>query len=149
MRRKITTFALLGLLGLVVGIAVTGLSGQRYRLSAEIVLRPDSHPSHAVVMTKGDHPGVGVIADGRRFITVTATGSPGNVWRAVSAVAREVSQNADGRVMAMTGHLETTQSPLGNPVHYGLVGLLAGLSAALGFVVPPKSRVTAFSGQHL
>jgi hypothetical protein len=33
--------------------------------------------------------------------------------------------------------------PLGNPVHLGLAGLLAGVSAALGFLVPPGSRVTA------
>jgi hypothetical protein len=29
----------------------------------------------------------------------------------------------------------------GNPMHRGLLGMLAGISVALGLLVPPKSRV--------
>jgi hypothetical protein len=32
--------------------------------------------------------------------------------------------------------------PQGNAIQTGAIGLLAGLSAALGFLVPPRSRLT-------
>jgi hypothetical protein len=144
MRGKVTLFALLGLVGLVIGVAVTGPAGARYQRTAEVVLRPNSDPSHVVAMTAGEHPGVRVFAHGGRFITITATGGAERAFNGVSAAIIEISQQADGKVMSVMSHLETPQwRPPGNRVNYGLVGLLAGLSAALGFVVPPRSRVTA------
>jgi len=38
------------------------------------------------------------------------------------------------------GHLH--YPPYSDPAHYAVVGLLAGLSAALGFLVPPRPSVT-------
>lgn len=144
MRGKFTMFALLGLVGLVVGIAVTSPAGARYQRTAEVVLRPNSHPSHVVAMTQGEHPGVRVFAHDGRFITVTATGGPERAFNGVSAAIIEISQQADGKVISVMSHLKTPQwRPPGNRVNYGLVGLLAGFSAALGFLVPPSSRVTA------
>jgi hypothetical protein len=133
MRGKVTMFALLGLVGLVVGIAVSSPAGARYQRTAELVLRPDSHPSHVRVFAHDGH-----------FITVTATGGPERTFNGVSAAIIEISQQADGKVMSVMSHLKTPQwRPPGNRVNYGLLGLLAGFSAALGLLVPPSSRVTA------
>jgi hypothetical protein len=81
---------------------------------------------------------------GARFITVTATGGPERAFNGVSAAIIDISQHTDSKVMSVMSHLETPQGPPpGNQANYGLVGLLAGLSTALGFLVPPRSRVTA------
>jgi len=65
-------------------------------------------------------------------------------FNGVSAAIIEISQHTDGKVMSVMSHLETPQGrPPGNQVNYALLGLLAGLSTALGFLVPPGSRVTA------
>src|SRR4029077_12664505 len=93
MRGKITMFALLGLLGLVVGMGVTSPGGQRYQRTAEVVLRPNSDASHVVGLTQGEHPGVRVFAHGGRFITVTATGSTERAFDGVSAAIIELSQH--------------------------------------------------------
>jgi hypothetical protein len=144
MRGKATMFALLGLLGLVVGVAVTSPGGARYQRTAEVVLRPNSDPGLVVAMTRGEHPGVRVLAHGGRFITVTAIGGPERAFNGVSAAIIEISQHTDGKVMSVMSHLETPQGrPPGNQVNYALLSLLAGLSTALGFLVPPGSRVTA------
>lgn len=35
-----------------------------------------------------------------------------------------------------------TAMDLGFPIHYGLLGILARISVALGLLVPPRSRLT-------
>jgi hypothetical protein len=95
-------------------------------------------------MVRGQHPGARVTAAGSRSIYVSANGSLTGSANAVGAAVRELIGHADGRVSYMgTGGHALVRTSLGNPVHYGAVGLLAGLGAALGFLVPPRSRVTA------
>src|SRR5262245_60111221 len=146
MLKRVMVVVLLGCIGLTAGVAVTGMGGQRYVKTAEILLRPNSDASHIVAMTKSQHPGVRVFAhsNGRRpTITVSATGSPEGAFNAVSTATTQVIRQADGHFKSALSSFETIQQrPLGNPVHYGMVGLLAGLSAALGFLVPPRSRLT-------
>lgn len=45
--------------------------------------------------------------------------------------------------VGLTVGVGATATGLGFPVHYGLLGMLAGLGTALGFLVPPRSRASA------
>jgi hypothetical protein len=143
MGKKVTIVVLLGLVGLVVGVKVTSLGGPRYEAFEQLTL-PHSHEAPALVaMTKGQHPGVRVRADGGRFVLVSANGSLNGSASAVGAATRELMRHAHGKVwrIGSAGHAE--MRPLGDPVHYGAVGLLAGLGAGLGFVMPARRRMTA------
>jgi len=92
-----------------------------------------------VTMTRDDHPGVFIVAHGGRFIDFSATGSLGDAVRVVTLANRAVMAANDGTVKTWF-HGRTVRRPT---VKYALLGLLAGLGAALGFLVPPKWRVTA------
>ncbi|MDR2986604.1 MAG: hypothetical protein LBV34_17375 [Nocardiopsaceae bacterium] len=146
MLKRVMVVVLLGCVGLVVGVMVTSLGGPSYNASGEISLPAHSRESAAdlVAMVKGQHPGVRVIPAGSRTIYVSVNGSLNGSANAYAAAVRELLGHVHGKVDAIgrAGHalISTT---LGNPVHYGAVGLLAGLSAALGFLVPPKSRLTS------
>ena len=146
MLKKVMVVVLLGFLGLVVGSRVTSLGGPSYNASGQMSLPAHSRESAAdlVAMVKGLHPGVRVIAAGDRTIYVSANGSLAGSANAVGAAVRELIGHADGRVSFLgTGGHALIRTALGNPVHYGVVGLLAGLGVALGFLVPPRSRMTA------
>ena len=95
-----------------------------------------------VAMTRGEHPGVRVLAAGGRVVTVSASGSLMGSANAVGAATRELIGYAGGKVMTIGSAGHALMRPLGNAVHYGAVGLLAGIGAGLGFVVPPRRRVT-------
>jgi hypothetical protein len=145
MLKKAAIVALLGLAGMGGGVAVTGLAGQRYLRNVEIVLPPGTNGNHVVALTSGEHPGVRVYAM-KNFVWAGATGSLDGTADAVGAAVREVIANNHGKVKAVMRSFGLPQRrPLGNLVHYGLLGLLAGLSAAFGFLVPSSSRVTAMS----
>jgi hypothetical protein len=121
-----------------------------------------------VRLFRRDHPGVREVAHGERVIEVTAAGlSPSARWQ-VCMIARRHCDDYTAHWLAMrqvvqrtllgsggrsyeviwrgappTGFSSAAMSgrlPIGGNV---LFGLLAGLSTALGFLVPPRSRVTA------
>ena len=79
------------------------------------------------------------MANGGRSIDFSASGSLGDAGRALNLANRAVIEANDGKVKMWLDDL-TTRRPT---VRYGLFGLLAGLGAALGFLVPPKWRVIA------
>jgi hypothetical protein len=47
-----------------------------------------------------------------------------------------------GEKLLGTPFADALARPQGNAIQTGAIGLLAGLSAALGFLVPPRSCVT-------
>ena len=55
---EIAIVALLGLVGTALGVAVTGLAGQRYLRTVEVILPANTEASHVVAMTRGEHPDV-------------------------------------------------------------------------------------------
>ncbi len=145
MIKRVVFVVLLGLAGLVVGVLATSLGGPSYNASGEISLPAHSRESASdlVAMVKGQHPGVRVIPAGSRVIYVSVNGSLNGSANAYGAAVRDLLSHAHGKVFTIgrAGHA-LVRTTLGNPVHYGLLGLLAGLSAALGFLVPPRSRRT-------
>jgi len=158
MLRRVMVVVLLGCLGLTSGVTLGTLfpsyDGARYHVPAGLLLPANSphSASELVIMTRDNHPGVRVIAFGghcqgcrwlKRHIGFDATGSLSTTEQAVDLAIREVIAANDGKV-ERTWPGEIFRLP---PRHYGLsgyvlLGLLAGLSAALGFLVPPRSRMT-------
>ena len=130
--------------------------------------RYDSAPDLMREM-RGLHPGVHLVAHGGSVIDLSVTGSVSDKSRARGfsdkdlvcafwnerhrpsvcdddtarrlALHRSVSMvmldQAPGRKFKVMWHGTAGRLP------YGLFGLLAGMSAALGFLVPPRSSVTA------
>lgn len=130
---------LFAFLGLTAGVAF-GVLFPSYEVGGELVL-PALSPHSAsdlVGMTWDDHPGVRVDGHGRS-IEFSAAGSPGGAERAVSAAIREVIALNDGKVKRPGPGGFAMRQPLGG---YGLFGFLAGLGTALGFLMPPRSRMT-------
>jgi hypothetical protein len=138
--KKVATVMLLGIVGLVVGGAFDMVFPSNYVVADALIL--PAHSPHSasdlVRMTSGDHPGVFVDAHGRA-IDFSATGSLGDAGKAVTLANRAVVAANDGKVKTWF-HGLTERAPT---VKYALLGLLAGVGAALGFLVPPKWRVTA------
>ena len=132
---------LLGFLGVMTGIAVDVLFPTSYEFGDTLVL--PAHSPHSasdlVRTTRDDHPGVLVIAHGARHIEFSATGSLGVTNRAMTLAKKAVIAANDGKVKTWFPDL-TVRRPT---VRYTLLGLLAGLGTALGFLVPPLSRGTA------
>ena len=79
------------------------------------------------------------MANGGRSIDFSASGSLGDAGRALNLANRAVIAANEGKVKARV-YGTAARRPT---VRYGLLGLLAGLGAALGFLVPPKWRVIA------
>jgi len=144
--KRVMMVVLLGFVGLIVGVMVTPLGGPSYNASGEIWLPAHSRESATdlVSMVKGQHPGVRVIPAGSRSIYVSVNGSLNGSANAYDAAVRDLLGHVHGKVhtVGTAGHA-LIRTTLGNPVHYGAIGLLAGLSAALGFLVPPRSRLTS------
>lgn len=138
MLKRVMVIVLLGFLGLTAGAAF-GVLFPRYEVDDALVL--PAHSPHSasdlVIMTRDDHPGVLVTAHGRA-ISFSATGSLGDADRAVTLANRAVIAANEGKVKARV-YGSAGRQPLGR---YALIGLLAGLGAALGFLVPPKWRMT-------
>ena len=139
LRNVTSCIVLFAFLGLTAGIAF-GVPFPSYDVDGGLVLPPHSphSVSELVRMTRDDHPGVRVDGHGR-YIEFSATGSLSGAWRAVSQATREVIAANNGKVKGFEyGRAE--RIPLSG---YGLFGFLAGLGTALGFLVPPRWRVTA------
>jgi hypothetical protein len=145
MLKRIAIMALLGTLGLAVGYASTWLGGHRYYIGTTLWL-PRNSPHSAkdlVVMTSGHHPGAQVRADGQE-VNIEATGTILGADHAMRVAYKEVVAANDRkfRFLPYYAHFaDQLELTWGDPVHRGLVGLLAGISAALGFLVPPRSRL--------
>jgi hypothetical protein len=158
MLRRVMVVMLLGCVGLTAGVAFGTLfpsyDGARYYVAAGLLLPANSphSASELVIMTRDDHPGVRVIAYGgrcrgcrwlKRHIGFDATGSLSSTERAVHLAIREVIAANDGKVeRTWPGEILQLPPRRYGLSGYGLIGLLAGLSAALGFLVPPRSHLT-------
>jgi hypothetical protein len=133
-----------GFLGLVAGYALT-IRFPSYEHDATLILPAHSpHSAAALVsMTRDDHPGVRV--DARLgHIDFSATGS--SLGGSDRAAIRAESQAIRDVIAANNGKVEGVQGGLAGrfyPLDYALDGLLAGVGIALGFLVSPRSRVTA------
>src|SRR6266851_4144965 len=113
------------------------LGGYRYYVDEAIVLAPGSDPRHLVAVMKGKHPGVQVVARAPRLIVISATGSFHAGWLVTKAGGEVVALN-DGKAKRSVAGFGRGLAV--NAVDYGL---LAGLGAGLGFVVPPRRRAPA------
>lgn len=139
--RNVTScIALFAFSGLTAGVAVAVFL-PRYDVGAGLMLPAHSPYSAAylVRMTRGDNPGVRIDAY-RRSIGFSATGTLSGADRAVGAAIRQVIALNDGKYKRTEPGLAMRQQ---NEGVYGLFGFLAGLGTALGFLMPPRSRVTA------
>jgi hypothetical protein len=141
MLKRATLVVLLGFLGLTAGVTFDMFFPSSYEVDDALVLPAHSPHSAAdlVSMTRDDHPGVLVVAHGAHHIEFSATGSLGDADRAVTLANRAVILANEGKVKARV-YGAAIRQPGGR---YALIGLLAGLGAALGFLVPPRWRVTA------
>jgi hypothetical protein len=147
---RIVVVVLLGCVGVTAGVVFGTLFPSydvtRYDVPAGLLLPANSphSASELVIMTRDDHPGVRVIAYDERHIGFFATGSLGSTERAVHLAIREVIAANDGKVeRTWPGEILGLRPRRYDLTGYGLIGLLAGISAALGFFVPPRSRLTA------
>jgi hypothetical protein len=142
MVKKVATVGLLAVLGFVVGYASTWLGGERYYVGSALWLpRHSQHsPSELVAMTAGRHPGAEVRAVGGNKVSVVATGSLEGAEEAVRAGYRAVLGANDGKFQFLPfDHVvEPVGHAWGSPVRNGGLGLLAGISVALGFLVPSR-----------
>ena len=144
MLKKAAIVVLLGILGLVVGYASTWLGGHYYYVGTKLWLARDTpYTSHELMaMTRGHHPGAVVWADGSA-VDIMATGSIDGAEHAVREAFEKVVVANDRKFQFLPydAHFADQMGlTWGNPVHRGLIGLLAGISVALGFLVPPRSR---------
>jgi hypothetical protein len=143
MPKKIAAVVMLGILGLVVGISVTYGGGYRYKVVSTLVL-PDRNSPHSaaelVAMTSGHHPGAHLMPLARRnsvrmFATGTFDGAEHAIFRAYSEL---VASNDHKFKSFFPSYGGAWREGLLRR-NYGFVGLLAGLSVGLGFLVPPRS----------
>jgi hypothetical protein len=154
--KQVAAVVLLGLLGLTAGVAVGVLSSPAQAFYVETGLLLPAHSPHTASdltrMTRDDHPGVRITAYGgrcqqcrwlKRHIDFSDTGSLRSTERAVHLAIREVIAANDGKGETWDPVVWRVPRSGHGLVGYGLTGLLAGLGAAIGFLVPPKSRVTA------
>jgi len=138
--KRVLVVVLLGFLGLAAGMAF-GAVFPRYQVDYAILL--PAHSPHSasdlVRMTRDDHPGVRVVDYRLNVVEFSAIGSLASAERAVNLAARDVIAANDGKVKT---RFISNPGQIPQPAFYALIGLLAGVGIALGFVVPPKSRLT-------
>jgi hypothetical protein len=153
---------LLGCVGLTAGVAVTTFGPRSYIVGEEFVLRSHSsgHMPHSPVLdairlaalARSQHvQGVRVeVLNGGAF-QIVGHGSYDGAARAFAAVATQVRKAVNrmpGEKLLGIPFAHALARPQGNAIQTGAIGLLAGLSAALGFLVPPRSRVTGGLPAH-
>jgi hypothetical protein len=151
---RVMVVVLLGCVGLTAGLAYGTLFSSN-EIGATIVVPAESSytfPSRyssapdVVRIMRGLHRGVRVVAHGDRVLELSANGSLSDAQKAAGLrpVSLRYAVNmvllGVGRMPKVIWHGTAGRLPLGG---YVLFGLLAGLSAALGFLVPPTSRATA------
>jgi hypothetical protein len=142
MLKRIVAVVLLGVVGLVVGIAVTYSGGYRYKVVSTLVL-PDRGSPHSaaqlVAMTWGHHPGTHLMPLARRnSVRIFATGTFDGAEHAMDRAYRELVASNDHKFKSFFPSYGGAWREGLFRRNYGFVGLLAGLSVALGFLVPPR-----------
>jgi len=146
MVKNVTKVALLGVLGLGVGVAVRPLAGPGYLATGEITLPIHSRVATAMVAkARGQHPGVRVHVFRGDDVRLTATGSFMDSESAIHAAIVMLVGHAKGKIIEAVEPSvpQRLSRPLGNAVHYGAIGLLAGLAPGLVFVAYSRRRATA------
>jgi hypothetical protein len=146
MLRRLATVALLATLGLVVGAAMTVFGARSYIAGEEFVLPAHSKDTvRLAAIARSMHVrGVRVrVLSGDTF-QIIGHGSRHGAARALNEVATQVRKainrmpGAKLRRVLPFGHALARQQ--GNALLTGAIGLLAGLGAGLGLVVPSRSR---------
>jgi hypothetical protein len=137
MLKKVMVVVLLGCVGLTAGLAFGTWWFSSHQPRAQFsALRVQNtcqndwrlySPSDLVPNIRGHHPPPGVPGAGTRKPSEHHLAHGGRCLVQLPA-------------MPITGSAPSSRLPLGG---YVLFGLLAGLSAALGFLMPPRSSVTA------
>src|SRR5262245_16882897 len=129
----------LAFVALVAGFELDRFFPSNYQVGDELVLPVDGPHSAAdlVMMTRDDHPGVSVEGAGRS-ISFSATGSLDDAGKALDQGNKAVIAANNGKFQTWLPDM-TLPAPSGR---YILLCLIAEMSAALGFLVPPRSRRT-------
>jgi hypothetical protein len=151
MLKRIVAVVLIGILGLVVGIAVTYSGGYRYKVIGTLVL-PDRNSPHSaaelVAMTWGHHPGAHLTPLARRnSVRMIATGTFDGAEHAIFRAYTELVASNDHKFKSFFPSYGGAWREGLLRRNYGFLGLLAGLSVGLGFLVPPKPRLCASCSQ--
>jgi hypothetical protein len=145
MLRRLATVALLATLGLVVGAAMTVFGARSYIAGEEFVLPAHSKDTVRLAAIARSMHGRGVrvkVLSGDTF-QIIGHGSRHGAARALNEVATQVRKAINRLPGAKLrgvpfGHALARQQ--GNALLTGAIGLLAGLGAGLGLVVPSRSR---------
>jgi hypothetical protein len=142
MVKRITAVVLLGIVGLVVGIAVTYSGGYRYMVVSTLVL-PDRNSPHSpaelVAMTWGHHPGAHLMPLARRnSVRMIAKGTFDGAEHAIFRAYTELVASNDHKFKSFFPSYGGAWREGLFRRNYGFLGLLAGLSVGLGFLVPPR-----------
>ena len=143
MLKKVAIVGVLAVLGMVVGFAATLLGGYRVEIGSTLTLPANSPHSSSdlAAMTRGHHPGAQVWAHGRA-ITIHATGSFVEAEHAMRVAYGEIVASNDRKIKGYyPDFADQIGFAWGNPRHNGGLGMLAGISVALGVLVPPRSNV--------
>jgi|SRR5215467_14977138 len=131
---------LLGCVGLTAGLAVgTLFASSEFRVTFAVPAHTLS-AADLVSMERGHHPGVHLVARGQRVIELWTTHHPIDVyedWSSLCMATLSPKASPGGPACAIPVHPSDPRRPLRD---YVLLGLLAGLSAAAGFLMPPSSR---------
>lgn len=149
MLKKVMAVVLLGFLGLTAGVAVATFGPRSYIAGYEFVLPAHSNDAiRLAAMARSQHvQGVRVkVLKGGDTLQVIGHGSLHGAARALNAVAIQVRKAVNrmpGVKLQGIPFAHALARPQCNAVQTGAIGLMAGLSAALGFLVPPRSCVTA------
>ncbi len=140
MLKKLAFVGVLALVGLVGGIAITGLGGLRVEIGSTLYLPARNSPhtsAELVAMTRGHHPGAQVWAQGRS-ISIRAAGSFTDAELAMRAAYGELVASNDRKFKSYyPDFADQVGFTWGDRFRNGLLGLLAGISVAIGFLVPP------------
>ena len=155
LKRAVKLVVLLGVLGIFAGVVYAYLFRPSYEVGEAIRFVPahvcghqksslvlcapaSSTVRHLAAVTESQHRRVQIIvARGGHSVDISATGSIPGADRAVRSAARDLVAHI-GEVRYLYG-VSLRFLSLGNAISFSMLGLLAGLSAALGFLVPPRS----------
>ncbi len=150
--RSLAIVVLLGLVGLVAGgaFAVTDLGPRSYTATEEFTLPAHSHDAiRLAAVARSQHvEGVRVrVLDGHTLQVTghgSLTGSVSALEAVVSQVRKAIKDMSLTHVWSIHGGVHAlARRSQGNAVQTGGIGLLAGLGAGLGIVVPLRRRMTA------
>ena len=155
MLQRVMVVVLFGCVGLAAGVAVTTFGPRSYIVGWAFLLPRHSDGLRLAAIARSQHvQGVRVkfrlSRGGGGELDVLGHGSRDGATRAANAVATQVLRAIKRMPSVWQRFLayrnvpaaHALARPQGNAVLTGALGLLAGLSAALGFLVPPRSRLT-------